>query len=219
MPTIANGIRLDWNPSTTHSETYELEHRHRLKGRPGVVRIMSFVNHAHLGDYRQAIANFELGQTSVPDITSTERNGTVKYGFGFNFEQEVLDGVTMFSRLGWNEGHHETYTYTDVDNTIVLGAAVRGIRWNRPDDKVGLALVSNGLSYNHREYLTLGGLGLLIGDGRLNYQRENLLETYYTYHVWKGIYVTPIIQFIKNPGYNHDRGPVLVVSLRLHTDF
>lgn len=220
MPTVANGMNLEWN-ATTHGETYEVEHRHQVRGHAGVVRMYSYTNFAHMGSYRQAIQNYQLGMTPTPDITSSEVRGACKYGFGMNFEQEILPGFSIFSRLGWSEGLHETFCYTECDNTAVIGASLQGGKWGRKTDKIGIALVSDGLSGPHRQYLALGGLGMSIGDGALNYKRENILEMYYSCHLshWKGLYVGPDIQVIGNPGYNHDRGPVFVMGFRVHTDF
>ena len=99
------------------------------------------------------------------------------------------------------------------------GADYAGTRWRRPVDKIGLVVVSNAIKADHQEYLKLGGLGFLLGDGNLNYGRENIFETYYTVHVWRGIYLAPGVQHINNPGYNRDRGPVWVGSVRAHVDF
>jgi carbohydrate-selective porin OprB len=125
----------------------------------------------------------------------------------------------LFGRRGWNEGQHESYAYTEVDETVELGVGVRGTHWGRKFDRAGLAFLSNGISRDHQEYLALGGLGFLLGDGRLNYDRENIVETYYTLHAWRGVYPSFGFQYVANPGYNRDRGPVLVPSLRLHLEF
>jgi len=124
----------------------------------------------------------------------------------------------IFARWGWNEGKNESFAYTEVNETFQIGADHKGARWHRPQDKVGLAFVSNGISAAHQQYLRLGGLGFLLGDGNLNYGRESILESYYTWHAWRGIFGGPDFQFISNPGYNRDRGPVAVFGLRLHVD-
>jgi carbohydrate-selective porin OprB len=143
----------------------------------------------------------------------------MKYGVGFNMEQEVSDSARIYGRFGWNEGQHESYAYTEVDQTIAVGGDYAGKQWHRPQDKVGLTLVTNAIKRDHQAYLKLGGLGFLLGDGNLNYAREDIVEGYYNLHTWRGIYYALDGQFIEHPGYNQDRGPVLVESVRMHVDF
>jgi high affinity Mn2+ porin len=220
MPKVANGIHLDAEVSRARAENLELElHGHVPRLQPGVLRFLTFVNHANMGDYRVAIDNFLAGQGTAPDITAHALQTTVKYGFGINFEQPVNEWVGVFGRWGWNEGQHESYAYTEVDETAQIGAGGNGKRWGRKYDRLGIVFVSNGISRVHQEYLALGGLGFLLGDGRLNYGRENILESFYTLHVWRGFYPAFGVQHINNPGYNRDRGPVVVPTLRVHVEF
>ncbi len=218
MPTVANGIHLDWHLDVARAENVELEHRHQLLGRDGAVRLLAYVNHAHMGNYRQAIKAFRAGQDPVPDITAHEASGRTKYGFGLNAEQAVTDALRVFGRLGWNDGQNETFAFTEVDRSGAVGADLRGTSWRRENDKVGLAFSVNGLSNDHREYLALGGRGFILGDGRLNYNTEQILETYYTFHIWRGVFVAADLQYIRHPGYNRDRGPVIVPGFRFHAD-
>jgi high affinity Mn2+ porin len=219
MPKVANGIHLDADLSRAHAENVEFELRGTvLRHQEGVVRFLSFVNHANMGSYHEAIDNFRAGLTSKPDITAHPLQTTIKYGFDANFEQPLNDWMGMFGRWGWNEGRHESYAYTEVDQTAQIGVGGNGKPWHRKFDRAGFVFVSNGISRDHQEYLALGGSGFLLGDGRLNYSRENILESYYTVHVWRGIYPSFGLQHINNPGYNRDRGPVLVPTLRLHLE-
>jgi high affinity Mn2+ porin len=220
MPKVANGINLDADLSRSRAENIELElHGALVPHRAGVLRLLSFVNHANMGDYRQAINNFLSGITAIPEITAHPLQTTVKYGFGINFEQPFNDWVGLFGRWGWNEGRHESYAYTEVDQTNQIGVGANGQRWHRRADRAGLVFVSNGISRDHQEYLALGGYGFLLGDGRLNYGRENIVEAYYTVHAWRGVYPSFDFQYVDHPGYNRDRGPVFVPSLRLHLEF
>ena len=220
MPKVANGIHLDGDLARAHSENMELEmQRTVFFKQEGVLRLLAYVNHANMGRYRQAIDNFLAGLTPVPEITDHPLQTTIKYGFGANFEQPFNNWLGLFGRWGWNEGRHESYAYTEDDETVELGLGAGGIRWNRKFDRAGLVFVSNGNSRDHQQYLALGGLGFLLGDGRLNYGRENIIETYYTLHVWRGAYPSFGLQYVVNPGYNRDRGPVLVPTLRLHFEF
>lgn len=220
MPKVANGIHLDADIARARSENIEFEiHAKTIRKQTGIVRFLTFVNHANMGDYRQAIDNFLAGQTATPEIAAHPLQTTIKYGFSANFEQPLNDWFGIFGRWGWNEGQHESYVYTEVDQTDEVGAAVKGSLWKRKWDRAGLVFVSNGISHDHQEYLALGGDGFLLGDGRLNYGRENIVEAYYTIHVWRGVYPAFGLQHINDPGYNRDRGPVLVPSLRLHVEF
>jgi hypothetical protein len=220
MPKVANGIHLDADLSRAHAENLEMElHRTVIPRREGVVRLLAFVNHANMGSYRQAIDNFRAGLTRVPNITAHPLQTTIKYGFGGNFEQPLNDWLGLFGRWGWNEGRHESYVYTEADATIELGLGASGARWDRKYDHLGVAFVTNGISRDHQQYLALGGLGFLLGDGRLNYGRENIFESYYTFHAWRGVYPSFGLQYVANPGYNRDRGPVVVPTLRLHLEF
>jgi high affinity Mn2+ porin len=140
-------------------------------------------------------------------------------GLGVNVEQPVTRTLRLFARSGWNEPHFESFAYTEVNHSAQFGADYAGASWKRAADKIGGAVAVNGLSEDHLHYLALGGLGFLLGDGRLTYGREQIVETYYTARVWRGVFASAGLQHLTNPGYNRDRGPVLVVSARLHVDF
>jgi high affinity Mn2+ porin len=220
MPKVANGINLDADLGRARAENVELELRGKVVGgQDGVLRLLTFVNHANMGDYRTAIDNFLAGLTPLPEITAHPLQTTVKYGFGVNFEQPLNNWFGVFGRWGWNEGRHESYAYTEVDATGEIGVGANGKKWRRKYDRAGLVFVSNGISRDHQEYLALGGNGFLLGDGRLNYGRENIAETYYTMHVWRGFYPSFGFQYVDHPGYNRDRGPVVAPTLRLHLEF
>ena len=220
MPKVANGIHLDADVSRARAENIEVElHGSLLPQQEGILRLLSYVNHANMGSYREAIDNYLAGLTAIPEITAHPLRTSVKYGFGANFEQPLNDWFGVFGRWGWNEGRHESYAYTEVDSTVELGAGASGQRWRRKFDRAGVAFASNGISRDHQQYLALGGYGFLLGDGRLNYGRETIEEAYYTLHLWRGFYPSVGMQHINNPGYNRDRGPVLVPTLRLHVEF
>jgi high affinity Mn2+ porin len=220
MPKVANGIDLVWKPWQAHAENWEFELRRGVVPKKGgVIRLLAYINHANMGVYRDAIAQFQKGLVPVPDITNHPWHITRKYGFGVNLEQNLTRNFTAFARWGWDDGKTESFAYTEVDLTFAEGLGVNGARWHRKQDRAGVAFVSNGIKKDHQRYLADGGLGFLLGDGKLNYGRENILESYYTAHVWRGIYVAPGVQHINNPGYNRDRGPVVVPTLRLHLEF
>jgi hypothetical protein len=220
MPKVANGIDLVWRPWQVHAENWEYELRYGiLPKKAGVIRLLAYTNYANMGIYRDAVAQFTQGLVLVPDITHHPWHVTRKYGFGVNVEQNLARNFTAFARWGWDDGRTESFAYTEIDSTFAEGVGANGAKWRRKQDRAGVAFVSNGIKKDHQLYLADGGSGFLLGDGKLNYGRENILESYYTAHVWRGIYVAPGLQYIDNPGYNRDRGPVLVPGLRAHVEF
>ena len=220
MPIVANGIDMDWAFSRAHGQNGEFELRHGFVAkRKATQRILFYANRAHMGTYREAVDAFLAGADTQPNIILHEHLGALKYGFGYNTEQELTANLRVFGRFGWNEGQHESFAYTEVDQTVEVGADDAGSAWHRPSDKIGLAVVSNAIKRDHQDYLRLGGLGFLLGDGNLNYGRENIVESYYTWHAWRGLFYAIDVQHIDNPGYNRDRGPAWVGSARVHVDF
>jgi carbohydrate-selective porin OprB len=238
MPKVANGEDLDWSIGSNRGEQLELEIKYSARNDwAGTTRLLGYLNHAAMGSYADAIAMSEASGLT-PDITASRESGRTKYGFGINEYQELGPLFRVFARIGWNDGKNETFAYTEVDNTFELGGDVRGTRWRRPDDRVGVAFVTNGLSDLHADYLRRGGIGFLLGDGPgcdyattppacpvstgasyLSYARETIVEQYYNFHVWRGAFAAEDLQFVANPGYNSARGPVWVFSLRAHLEF
>jgi hypothetical protein len=212
MPTVANGIDYDFDLANARGEQVEVEVREQIAGHPGIVRALAYWNHANMGNYDEANAAVRQGIVDTPDITATRVPGRVTYGFGLNAEQD-FSVVRAFARVGWNDGANESFAYTEVNNTVLAGADMP--LWQ---GKLGVAAVTNGLSQGHRDYLQLGGKGFLLGDGTLHYGRENILESYYTWNAYRGVFPALDVQLIAHPGYNTDRGPVAVFSLRLHVE-
>lgn len=195
----------------------ELERRWTIHSHPGAVRFLAWLNEADMATYAAATAILkEYG--SGADI-SAARAYRYKYGFGLNWEQEVMKNVGMFSRLGWNDGQEETWTFTDIDYSASLGVSVKGAGWGRPDDTFGLAGIAGGASRANQEFLEAGGTDMLDGDGALNYGWEKVLETYYDFKIWKSLHGAADYQHIVNPAFNRDRGPVNVFGGRLHWEF
>lgn len=219
MPKVANGIDLVWKPWQAHAENFEYELRHGvLRKRSGVIRLLAYTNYANMGIYRDQVIKAAADHRPA-DITDHPWHITRKYGLGLNLEQSLTSHLTAFARFGWDNGKTESFAYTEVDQTIAGGVGAAGSWWHRKQDRAGIAFVTNAIKKDHQNYLAAGGLGFLLGDGRLNYGRENILESYYTVHVWRGIYLAPGIQHINDPGYNRDRGPVILPSFRAHVDF
>ncbi|HEY0432501.1 MAG TPA: carbohydrate porin, partial [Chitinophagaceae bacterium] len=179
------------------------------------LRAMFFFNDANMGSYKTAITS-----TGQPDIKVSRVFGRKKFGAGINYDQELNDWLGLFGRAGWNDGKNETWAFTEIDRTVSAGLSLDGARWNRKEDVAAVALVVNGLSADHRNYLERGGSGFIIGDGRLNYSPEAIGEFYYRLKPPAiPLWFTLDYQFALHPGYNKDRGPVNILSVRVHTEF
>ena len=211
VPRVSNGTALDSHFLGAWAMVTELEHRHEISGHPGAVRLLGYLNRAHMGSYQATLDNPALGG----DITQT-RAYRYKFGFGLNMEQELAKDLGAFMRAGWSDGRNEAWMFNDVDRTASVGLSLNGNSWHRPNDTFAIAGAINGISGVHRAFLAAGGTGILAGDGALNYDLEELMETYYDFQVWKTMHITFDYQFISNPAFNRDRGPVSVFSLRLH---
>jgi high affinity Mn2+ porin len=215
-PLVANGPDFDPKYSVAHGQAVELEQRYTINERPGRIRWLGYWNRSDMGNYREALALSPVD----PDITATGSYDHVKYGLGMNIEQDLTGDLGGFLRLGWNDGQSESWAYTEVDRTVSLGIVLKGACWGRPQDQLGTAVAINGISGSHAAYLAAGGLGFILGDGQLNYGSEVDWETYYRFELKKdAIWVSPDFQFIADPGYNADRGPVEVFALRVHAEF
>jgi high affinity Mn2+ porin len=211
MPEVSNGVGQDMNYLNAWGMVWELERRFAINGHPGAVRLLAFLNSADMGSFQEA-----LDRPMRPaDIVAT-RAYRYKYGFGLNLEQEIMRNVGVFSRLGWNDGQTESWVFADVDRTASLGLSIKGEAWGRAADTVGLAGAINGLTPVHRDFFAAGGTGILAGDGTLAYGLEQIVEVYYEFQVWKTLHVTLDYQYITDPAYNRDRGPVSVLGARLH---
>ena len=219
LPNFATGSDLDYNVGHARSENIQLDYTdYPLQGYMTHLRGLLFINHARLGNYKEANDAYLSGQDKQPDIT-LHRHGTVKPGFAVNFEQDLPRNFRVYLRAGWNDGSYESFTFSEMNNTISFGSDLSGDYWHRKDDRVGSAVVNSGLAHDHSRYLALGGVGFMLGDGALNYGRETVSETYYTAHAFGGLYVAAQISFVNNPGFNRDRGPIIVPGLRAHIDF
>jgi high affinity Mn2+ porin len=220
MPKAANGIHLDADLARARSANLDLDAQGSLIAhRSGTVRLLSYLNQADMGSYSEAVTEYLDGRTPTPNIISTRRQGRHRYGFGLNFEQEITSRLGVFGRLGWSDGHNESFAYTEDDRTVQAGGYAKGDSWHRRNDRAGVAFVANGISAAHQQYLALGGLGFILGDGGLTYGSEKIFEGFYTTHLWRGFFASFDLQHINNPGYNQVRGPVTVPTVRFHADF
>ena len=192
----------------------ECERRYSINTHPGAIRFLAYLNRANMGSYQDAVHS----PIRPADINATAAF-RYKYGFGLNLEQEIVKNVGVFSRLGWSDGQNQGWMFSDVDYTATAGISIKGEAWQRPDDTFGFAGVLNGISRVHQEFLAAGGTGILAGDGNLNYGWEKIVETYYDFKIWKSLHCALDYQFITDPAFNRDRGPVSVVGARVHWEF
>ncbi len=230
LPTEAEAgdgkIFQDWSMIT------ELEHRHAIGRHTGAVRLLAFDNRANMGSYRAALALANSpatlavwgtpahflasanGVTGGIDDTHALRN---TWGFGLNMDQALTDNIGLFSRIGWNSGQNESFEFTDANWTATFGTSIHGAAWKRPEDVLGAAFITSGASSANQAYLAAGGIGILTGDGALNYGAERNVEVYYDHPFTKGFHATLDYQLVDHPAFNRDRGPVpAIFALRLH---
>lgn len=215
-PTTANGPTLNYHYGKSNGEVVEITHTHILNKHEGNVRVMAFINQAPMGNYNEAVKV----AVDTPDITGVRKDGRTKYGFAVNIDQEITKGGGAFLKASWNDGHNETWAYTEIDRSISAGWLQNGQCWHRAQDNVGVALVVNGLSKDHRNYLAAGGSGFMVGDGQLNYTPEMIAEVFYQCNITRlHIALSPDYQFVLHPAYNSDRGPVNIVGIRTRVAF
>ncbi len=217
VPTVSNGDTFDLHIPARGETAAEGELRYRLLQQPGVLRLFGWVNRANMGSYAEALQR-AAGTQAAPDITQT-REIRANYGFVLNLEQAITSDLGVFSRVTWSPGHDEIIGWTDCDESATLGVSWMGAGWGRPRDRVGVGGLLEGLSPEARAYFAAGGLGILIGDGGLNYRPERVLELYYSLSVTAFLALSVDYQLVANPAYNADRGPVSIFAARLHAEF
>ena len=213
VPMEANGKELQFKAGNAMGTAIEFEKDNLFQKNADIftnVHIGAFYNKARMGNYETA-----LKSTSSPDIVATRVYGRDKKGV-YAIVDNHFGNVLHFIRGSYNDGKNETWAFTEIDRSVATGFSFRGNIWKRENDMIGIAAVVNGLSKDHRDYLSSGGYGFLIGDGRLNYGTENIIESYYSFNAIKNLFISPDYQFVIHPGYNKDRGPVHIVALRLH---
>jgi high affinity Mn2+ porin len=215
---VPNGTGLGLPLLRQYQLVTELEERHRLWDRPGKLSLLYFLTYGLLGTYSDALAL--AAATGTTPSTGSVRHFRYKYGISLNMEQQLAPGLGGFVRAGWTQPGVEEDDFTDIDESLSFGVSLSGDRWDRPDDRIGLAAVVNQISHNAKLYFRAGGIGGVIGDGQLPAAGpEQIIETYYRYALTKDVRVSSDYQFINNPAYNRQRGPVSVFALRMHAEF
>jgi len=217
VPSAPNSDVLNFR---TGGAVIEFEERHSIFDQPGKLRLGAFVNSGNTGNYRHALAITAVDPSlDINDVMNGIRRTNRKYGYYANLEQQLAADMGLFARASWNDGQNEILSFTDIDRSVSAGLSVKGSYWGRPNDTIGIGGAINGLSAAHRDFLAAGGIGLLIGDGALNYGNERIFEAFYSWRLNQWTALTFDYQFITNPAYNVDRGPVSIFSGRLHAEF
>ena len=222
VPRKANGLQMDYKISKAHSETLEIE-KNWKSPHPGAIRLLTFHTVSQAPAYATTISEVKMGDSSSVEVYTGVKEwkiyGGKKFGFGINAEQELTDGMGVFFKSSWNDGKTATWAFTEIDRSISAGINIKGGRWKRPFDEIGIAKVVNGLSVDHRNFLNAGLYGFIVGDGRLRYGAEKIREIYYQAQLAKTLYASLDYQFVNHPAYNKDRGPVNVFAIRAHVEF
>ena len=223
VPKIANHPDMEYEFGKAHSETAEFEHQLNINKRKGTIRVLLSYTASRAPSYQQGLDALKNNDSFLLKVISGNAQNTSfdgkKTGVGINIEQEIANDISAFARVGWNDGKHATWAFTEIDQTAHLGLSFKGTKWKRKDDVAGIAAVINGISSDHREFLKEGGYGFIIGDGALNYAHEEIIETYYNLSLFTSVTLGFDYQFVNHPAYNKDRGPVHVFGIRAHVEF
>jgi hypothetical protein len=214
MPTVANGPNFDWNVRHNGSINAEGEARYQPLDQPGSAKLLYWSNWAHMGTYADALRAAAPGK--APDVTAVEKTGARKQGLSLLVSQQFGKSVNAFFRIGASDGQEEVYVFTEIDRALSGGAEVAGGPWQRPDDRLALAVAANGLSPSDAKYLARGGVTYQLGDGGLRQAPEVVVEGYYLVGIWRYFQLSFDAQAIVNPGMNADRGPAGVFGMRFH---
>jgi high affinity Mn2+ porin len=218
LSAIPNSKDLDTRWFDQYQFDEELEERHTIFGEPGKLKLLGFLSHGRMGAYDQATA--VALQTGTPANIAAVRSMHDRGGLSLNLEQQIVEDFGVFARAGWNQGQYEAYDFTDINKTLSFGGSLGGARWDRADDRVGLAFAINDASRAAKQFFAAGGLGILVGDGQLLHSGpEQIIETYYSFAAFSFARLALDYQFIVNPAYNRDRGPVSVFGIRAHAEF
>jgi hypothetical protein len=230
-PKNPNQLPVDFRLFKYYGDQIELEHKHTIFGKEGTVRVLGYRNHEDIGRFADAIAAFEANpqenattcpgfnygsnNANAPDLCWA-RKPNVKVGIGGFFEQYVAKDIGVFSRGMYSDGKTEVDAYTSADRSASVGMLAKGSLWHRPGDVTGVGLNFGWISKVHAEYLSMGGVDGFVGDGAIRPGAETSFDTFYSVAVRRWLWLTGDYQHIVNPGFNQDRGPVNVFTLRVH---
>jgi len=233
-PKDPNALPLNADIFNFYGDQAELEHKHIIKGQPGALRLLIYRNRENMGRFSDAIAayqadpaknattctsfNYASENASAPDLCWV-RKPNVKMGIGINIEQSITPDIGLFFRGMYSDGKTEVFSYTSSDRSISFGASIKGMRWGREKDTLGLGYAQSWISKAHADYLNMGGIDGFIGDGKLKYEPEQVMDIYYQCHVVSSAWLSLDYQHLANPAYNADRGPVDIYGARVHFEF
>lgn len=233
-PKDPNQLPVDFRIFKYYGQQVEVEHRHVLFNQPGAVRLLAYRNRENMGRWDDALAafradstknattcqsfNYDSGNASAPDLCWV-RKANIKMGIGINVEQQVTDDMGLFFRGMYADGKTEVYSYTSTDSSISLGGLMKGTRWGRAKDSLGLGYAQNWISNQHAAYLDAGGVDGFIGDGKITRKAEKVVDIFYSLNLIGALWLTADYQHITNPAFNGDRGPVNVYGVRTHFEF
>lgn len=223
VPELANGSIMEYDLMHANGESAQVDRSFKVNGRAGMLRLLYARMNTRAPSYRNGIEALALADTALLDqfegLSRPSRHGGRKTTIGFSGDLDLGGGAGVFLRAGWNDGQYSTWAFTEIDQTLTGGLSLKGTRWKRPDDAVGLAIGANGISGPHRDFLSRGGNGFILGDGALNYREELIVEAYYSALLTPFFQITLDYQYMQNPGYNADRGPVHALAVRGHVSF
>ena len=215
LSTVPNSSELDPQFLPQFQVVAEWERQYQIAGQPGVSRLLGFATRGNMGEYDQATALAQA--TGQPADIAAVRSLHTKVGAALTLQQQLLTDLGLFARVSADQGQYEAYDFTDVNRSLALGFSMSGDRWARPDDHFGAGAVVNRASSAAQGFFNAGGLGILVGDGQLPHPgSERIVETYYSFSLARGVRLSFDYQFIVNPAYNRDRGPVSVFAVRFH---
>ena len=234
VPTVPNVLIMENNPFKLYGDQVELEHKHVINNHHGAIKLLAYRNRVNAGKFSDAITaykadsgknattcladNYGSLNSLAPDICWVRKANT-KMGIGINIEQGIAEDIGVFFRGMYSDGKTEVYNYMSADQSISLGTDIKGAHWGREKDSAGLGYAQSWLSKDHATYLNRGGIDAFLGDGKINYSPERVVDIYYQCHAMKSVWLTADYQHLMNPGYNSDRGPVNIYGVRVHLEF
>ncbi|HEX4797677.1 MAG TPA: carbohydrate porin, partial [Burkholderiales bacterium] len=233
-PRDPNQLQLNYSIMNFHGDQLEVEHQHKLHDQPGKLRVLFYRNVENMGRWNDAINafnsdpnknattctgfNYGSSNSGAPDLCWARKKNS-KIGLGVSLEQSIARDIGIFFRGMKSDGQTEVYAFTSTDSSIALGTIIKGTRWGRARDSLGIGYAQNWLSTSHVAYLNMGGIDGFIGDGRISYKPEQASEVYYSINANRFFWFTLDYQRIVNPAYNSDRGPVTMYGVRVHAEF
>ena len=224
-PKSPNGRDLNWQIFNTYGDQVEVERQHNIADLPGKVSVLAYRNKMMLARFSDA-TNYVIQNNAqgTQAINNVRNNMQYKTGIGLHGEQALTKDLGIYGRAFTSDGHTETMSFTEADNSISVGMGMNGTSWKRPNDSIGISMMQNGLSSYRRSYLQAGGVSYFIGDyaspsQTISYSPERIGEVYYNATVIKNVLAGLNFQHIINPAYNSARGPVNILSFRVHAEF